>query len=501
MTRLPHLRVSLSALAHGWIRFLRALRRRSSLLRLFLVGLLLLAGLGATGLVQNLLGDMTGGQTALAYAVASQRHGASLQAMAEVPNYELVTTEDTFLQAYFDLDPHQGALRLRDGLQSIHPQMNPLSVFPIRIRELSASGVEKQASRLFIHVVDCPTFLQLEAESRQLREASPLGVPSALVSAAPGPVAQPATWTGRVSLANRNEVERDAACAAVEPPLLRGTTTMGRISQWMIWKARTESVSGGAAAAAPTPSAVVEQPTGPRDKPAAMRQDLLRAQLQTYRDELREVLADPPQPGRSQSVEADPAVEELVILRDRADPGLLVFSPELPQAGSGLRKPQAVLGVEVSDQHEDLALAGDQLLITALRVRGPVLLLLGVIAPLLAFLLRFRHRIVRLTLQPYLLLVAAQLATMLLAGALMGSGLVLWVGFLFTLLRLAQLCGLLALAQAVARHRLPEARLRRQPWWLRPLLVAELLLWGANGLGLGWHIVSVLRSFPYISPA
>lgn len=122
MTRLPHLRVSLSALAHGWIRFLRALRRRSSLLRLFLVGLLLLAGLGATGLVQNLLGDMTGGQTALAYAVASQRHGASLQAMAEVPNYELVTTEDTFLQAYFDLDPHQGALRLRDGLQSIIPR-------------------------------------------------------------------------------------------------------------------------------------------------------------------------------------------------------------------------------------------------------------------------------------------------------------------------------------------------------------------------------------------
>ena len=205
------------------------------------------------------------------------------------------------------------------------------------------------------------------------------------------------------------------------------------------------------------------------------------AQLQTYRDELREVLADPPQPGRSQAVEADPAVEELVILRDRADPGLLVFSPELAQAGSGRRKPQAVFGVEVSDQHEDLALAGDQLLITALRVRGPVLLLLGVIAPLLALLLRFRHRIVRLTLQPYLLLVAAQLATMLLAGA--------------------QLCGLLALAQAVARHRLPEARLRRQPWWLRPLLVAELLFWGANGLGLGWHIVSVLRSFPYISPA
>ena len=501
MTPFPHLGARLRGLAHGWIRFLRALRRRGFLLRLFLVGLLLLAGLGATGLVQNLLGDMTGGQTALAYAVASQRHGASLQAMAEVPNYELVTTEDTFLQAYFDLDPHQGALRLRDGLQSIHPQMNPLSVFPIRIRNLAVSGAQQKESRLFIHVVDCATFLQLEAESRRLGESSPSGVPSALVSAAPGPVAQPATWTGRVSLANLNEVERDAACAAVEPPLVRGTTSLSRIRQWMVWKSLTESGPRDAAAPAPITPAVVAPPPGPRAQPAAMRQGLLRAQLLTYLDELGEVLSDPPQPGRSQAVQADPAVEELVILRDRADPGLLVFSAAQAEAGSGRRTPQAVLGVEMSAQQEDLALAGDQFLITALRVRGPVLLLLGVIAPLLALLLRFRHRIVRLTLQPYLLLVAAQLAMMLLAGVLMGSGLVLWVGFLFTLLRLAQLCGLLALAQAAALHRLPEARLRRQPWWLRPLLVAELLLWGANGLGLGWHIVSVLRSFPYISPA
>lgn len=160
----------------------------------------------------------------------------------------------------------------------------------------------------------------------------------------------------------------------------------------------TRVESGDPAAAAPTPSPVGVQPTGPRDQPAALRQGLHRAQLLTYLAELRDVLPDPLQPGRSQAVEADPAVEELVILRDRADPGLLVFSPELAQAGSGRRKSQAVLGVEVSDQHEDLALAGDQLLITALRVRGPVLLLLGVIAPLLALLLRFRHRIVRLTL-------------------------------------------------------------------------------------------------------
>lgn len=75
-----------------------------------------------------------------------------------------------------------------------------------------------------------------------------------------------------------------------------------------------------------------------------------------------------------------------------------------------------------------------------------------------------------------------------------------WVGFIYTLLRILQLVGILLMANSSSAHlrRLFDLRGRR---WLRDLLILELGLWGLNGLGLTWHIFSVLGKFNYISPA
>jgi hypothetical protein len=89
---------------------------------------------------------------------------------------------------------------------------------------------------------------------------------------------------------------------------------------------------------------------------------------------------------------------------------------------------------------------------------------------------------------------------MVIAEPLMGEGRVVWVGFGYTLLRVLQLIGLLRLGRAASDRARRPFDLRRRPW-LRRLLRLELLLWGINALGLGWHILGVFWDFPSISPA
>ncbi|MCP9796234.1 hypothetical protein KBY81_01445 [Cyanobium sp. Lug-B] len=133
-------------------------------------------------------------------------------------------------------------------------------------------------------------------------------------------------------------------------------------------------------------------------------------------------------------------------------------------------------------------------------VRYPVLISLGLLLPLMVLIMAQRDGVVRRCLVPYLLLVLAQVITMLIAEPLMGEGLVVWVGFGYTLLRVLQLIGLLRLGRAASDRVRRPFDLRRRPW-LRRLLRLELLLWGVNALGLAWHILGVFGSFSSISPA
>jgi hypothetical protein len=98
------------------------------------------------------------------------------------------------------------------------------------------------------------------------------------------------------------------------------------------------------------------------------------------------------------------------------------------------------------------------------------------------------------------LLLLAQVVSLFLADALMGEGLVIWVGFIYTLLRLLQLAELFWLSRSKDPRFCKRFNLRSRPW-LRDLLRLQLVLWGINALGLGWHILGVFLSFPWISPA
>ncbi len=90
--------------------------------------------------------------------------------------------------------------------------------------------------------------------------------------------------------------------------------------------------------------------------------------------------------------------------------------------------------------------------------------------------------------------------SLILADALMGEGLAIWVGFMYTLLRLLQLSEMFWMSRSADGHIQRLFNLRSRPW-LRDLLRLQLLLWSINALGLAWHILGVFRSFPLISPA
>ena len=137
---------------------------------------------------------------------------------------------------------------------------------------------------------------------------------------------------------------------------------------------------------------------------------------------------------------------------------------------------------------------------TILHLRYPVLIALGFLVPLLALIMRQRDVVVRRCLEPYLLLLLAQVISLLVADALMGEWLMIWVGLVYTLLRLIQLVGLLWMSQASDQRLRRLFELTSRPWLLS-LLRIELVLWSINAVGLGWHVFGVFRDFPYISPA
>ena len=118
----------------------------------------------------------------------------------------------------------------------------------------------------------------------------------------------------------------------------------------------------------------------------------------------------------------------------------------------------------------------DRVFLVFLQFGYPVLISVGILAPLLAWRIGRRDRVVRRCLEPYLLLLLAQAITLFVAESLMGEGMTVWVGLIYNLLRVFQLVGFLWMLGAANHHLGRLFDLRPRPW-LRKLLQFEVLLW------------------------
>ncbi|MEX1324857.1 MAG: hypothetical protein AB1Z21_11815 [Synechococcaceae cyanobacterium] len=97
--------------------------------------------------------------------------------------------------------------------------------------------------------------------------------------------------------------------------------------------------------------------------------------------------------------------------------------------------------------------------------------LLGALLPLAARLIRPRIRAVPAVLDPFLLLLAGQLACEVTVVLLSTKGLAVLVGLVFSLLRLAQVRLLWPISVSIG--------------WLQGLLMLQGVVWGANALQIG----------------
>jgi hypothetical protein len=433
---------------------LRQLSQDRFIVRLFLIGLLLLVGIGFTGALQNQLYTIGGGHTGLVYNLISARHGARLTPLQESERFKLVSTADATLQRHFLLEGSSGVLTVRDGLRSLSFQSNPLGSFPIQIIQQGAAGRGRaqqpdQAISIYLHLLSCRDYLALQSPSR----------------------------TPPPPLPTLSEAEAVRYCDG-RPSLVRRASTLLAVEQWLA--SRADALG------------------------------LLDTQKEQYLADARLILNQPPDgkwhPSSPQLAPWTTPVWQIFVLRDKALPGLEVFRVE----GDTMDQSVSSLGL-AGLQLESPAESGGGALLSVFRItdwfvlallglRYPVLILVGILLPVLALIIRQRDLVVRRCLEPYLLLLLGQLLTLIAAEALMGEGLMVWVGFIYTFLRILQLSGILMMANSSSPHlrRLFDLRRRR---WLRNLLVLELGLWGLNGVGLTWHILSVLGKFDYISPA
>ncbi|MFM7236702.1 MAG: hypothetical protein ACKOYK_08025 [Cyanobium sp.] len=422
------------------------------ILRLFLIGLLFLLFLGYAGSLQNQLTSLGAGQTELAYALASVRNGASLRPIMNKGHFSKFSTADATLQSYLFLDTERGSLSLGERFKSLSSIENPLSSIPVQISEAPLPQSDRSNrvpgptlfTSLYIHLQTCEDFLKHFPS--QDSEPSPL-----------------------------SEADRVLRCTQT-PPVHVQPSTLKEVQEWI----RSES----------------------RDR------SLLSTQQADYLKAADAILGKPPQflmeasGGRYEWAPGSPVVPEgqipvwrIFVLQDKASPGLKIY----PVASSATRsQPLSATGRERVSGTVFRAL--DRAFLVFLQLRYPVLISVGILAPLLAWRIGQRDRVVRRCLEPYLLLLLAQAITLFVAESLMGEGLTVWVGFFYNLLRVVQLVGILWMIGAANHHLGRLFDLHPRPW-LRKLLQFVVLLWSLNALGLGWHIFVVFRDFPYIAPA
>jgi hypothetical protein len=450
----------------GWR--LPRLNQSRHISRLFLAGLLLLLFIGFAGVFHSGLAPIGAGQTELAYSVARLRNGASLVPIAKTPRFSLAATADALLQNYFSLDPDTGALVLRDGLRSLAIQTNPLKSFPVQIvKEVPNEDGKKTATSIYIHLLNCQQFLAMQAGS-----------------------------AGRVIPKAASLSDSDAVLRCIDiQPVLAQESTLAKVRAWIKNKS---------------------------DKSGEKLLPTIKSDYLKSADEILK-LPQPPQSPNSQPPKKSPKspsnyswgpfpaplnsndipVWRIFILEERAEPGLQIFAAEQPPTrtiSEPDHQPTDFRPVAPESGGGVLLRFLDRVFLLILQLRYPVLISLGILAPLLTWFLRQKDRVVRCCLEPYLLLLLAQVVSLFLADALMGEGLVIWVGFIYTLLRLLQLAELFWLSRSKDPRFCKRFNLRSRPW-LRDLLRLQLVLWGINALGLGRHILGVFLSFPWISPA
>jgi hypothetical protein len=437
-------------------------QRPRSIFRFSLVFLLVVFGFGLAGSLEGGFNGLAGGQTNVAYQIAIQRNNGSLKPLSAPPRFRLSTTSDAETQKYFELDEQNGDLLLRDGLQTISVLMNPLQVFPVRIDQLDnkEKAIPKRSVGLYVRVVNCPEF-------RRWKENS-------------------STVNFNPNEEDSHSVENLLECEQSSPVMgsvvVRQQTERLSIKQWL----DKVKIPG-----------FIHSDAVIKGKPAPNKdEDMLR---DLYKKQLNEVFGEHPfaEPPPSNST------FWVLVLQQDARPGQKILDMQEIKSLVARKVPQAVDGGapphgQGSDSQARIVM--DPWLIDALLLRLPFLLALGFVIPVLVYLVCLQHRSIRAALQPYLLLLLSQIVTMFIALQLMGEGLVLWVGLIFTWLRLIQLLGLLNVgAPALWIKERPLSRLANR--WLISLLSVELVLWGVNGIGLLWHVFSVFRHWNYIAPA
>lgn len=114
--------------------------------------------------------------------------------------------------------------------------------------------------------------------------------------------------------------------------------------------------------------------------------------------------------------------------------------------------------------------------------RLPVLILLGIIAPLAMFLWNWKSAIYIDTLKPYLMLLGAQAGSVVVGVLLLGEGMIPFIGVIYSGLRVLQIKDLLVPTP-------PD--LRPIPGPLKLVLRSALVLWFLNMTALALHILWV----------
>ena len=458
--------------------------------------------------------------------------------------YRLAQSEEAELQNYFALDEIAGSLYLRDGLKSLDTGANPLKTFPLSIVPLDLNGKEELdgAHHIYVHLVDCKSYLQL------LRQGGEARVPGELLSDKGGPEI--------LALPELDYAEQVMLCES-QKPFFGKSSNLGRVFRWLDWKAPIVSpgnpivlipdklslMSARAPMLSPQRSLyfkdlieVYRLSAVASGVPSALGSDS-QAVLDFNEGSIAAYLAKPLLSGDrvgKAGVIGEIPVTEIVLLVDNANPGLEIF--KVPQAaGEDARILSADRGALISDWQKKGWIWLQRLLLFVLIVRVPFLVIIGVAVPTLVYLMRYHFVLVRGVLKPYLLLLLGQIMTMAIASLVMGEGLALWVGFFYTLLRLLQLLGMLrylrhlqcvrmlhvvricglmhwlaglrysGMARLAASRLAASLAIARngiiRPRWLQVALRFELFLWSLNAVGLALHFGIVFRHFFDISPA
>jgi|LakMenE18May11ns_1017448.scaffolds.fasta_scaffold9922146_2 hypothetical protein len=138
------------------------------------------------------------------------------------------------------------------------------------------------------------------------------------------------------------------------------------------------------------------------------------------------------------------------------------------------------------------SLFNNQPLAPLLEYRKPLLTLLGIIFPLIFYILNWYNKDVIRIMAPYFFLIGAQAGTMFVSSNLLGPGALTFVGLFYSSVRSLQLIGLRnknikQLNEAPATTKAEKNLLQN----FNILLICECILWGLNALYLLTFIILV----------